>query len=173
MDRNAAGVRSQQNELPNMSGLSLGNVVSVITNRVVASLNKTETASEVNSEAGNAFGGRTEAAHRRKAMAYRSSNRRNGYVRIVAKIDSIWEAVVGKCEFDSHADTSVVGKNFVVISYTGRLCDVSPYSDTYDAVVGVPIVSAATLYTDVQTGFLSMYLLLMKHCICHISLTLY
>jgi hypothetical protein len=30
---------------------------------------------------------------------------------------------------------------------------VSPYSDTYDAIVGVPIVYAATLYNNVQTGF--------------------
>jgi hypothetical protein len=86
-------------------------------------------------------------------MAYRSLNHRGGYVRSAAKIASIRESVVGKCEFDSHADTCVFGKNFVVISYTGRLCDVSPYSDTYDAMVGVAIVSAATLYTDVQTGF--------------------
>jgi hypothetical protein len=43
-------------------------------------------------------------------------------------------------------------KELCVVSYTGRLCDVAPFSDTYNAMVGVPIVSAATLYTDVQTG---------------------
>jgi hypothetical protein len=35
----------------------------------------------------------------------------NGYVSSVAKIASIRESVVGKCEFDSHANTCVVGKN--------------------------------------------------------------
>jgi hypothetical protein len=39
-DWNAADVRYQQNDLTNMAGLSLDNVASVITNYVVASLNR-------------------------------------------------------------------------------------------------------------------------------------
>ena len=28
----------------------------------------------------------------------------------------------GKCELDSHADTSVSGDNFVILQYTGQVC---------------------------------------------------
>ena len=51
-------------------------------------------------------------------------------------------------ECDSHAGTCVLGRNFVVLGYTGRKCDVMPYSDNYDAVSAVPIVSGGTAYTD-------------------------
>lgn len=49
---------------------------------------------------------------------------------------------------DTHADTCVFGSNFVIIAYTARECDVSPYSDTYDAISGVPIVTAGTVWTN-------------------------
>jgi hypothetical protein len=140
-----------QDEVPNVSGSLLEDVASVVTSRL-ASLNRVESAPESTSKSGNSFGGRMDAANCRRAMAYQTSIRRDGSKCNVAKDTSSEESVVGKCEFDSHADTCVVGKNFVVVSYNGRLCDVAPFSDTYDAMVGVPIVSAATLYTDVQTG---------------------
>ena len=62
------------------------------------------------------------------------------------------EATVGTMELDSHADTTVFGRNFLVISYTGRECDVSPYTDNYDSVKGVPIVTAATAWTCQESG---------------------
>jgi hypothetical protein len=55
---------------------------------------------------------------------------------------------VGKTELDSHADTIVAGRNCVVMHYTERSCDVSPYSDKYEAVKGVPVIQAATGYTS-------------------------
>ena len=62
------------------------------------------------------------------------------------------ESTVGTIELDSHADTTVFGRNFLVISYTGRECDVLPYTDTYESVKGVPIVTAATAWTCQDTG---------------------
>ena len=62
------------------------------------------------------------------------------------------EPVAGRAELDSHADTCVLGRNFVVLSYTGRECDVIPYTDQYKAVAGVPIVTGATAYTDQDSG---------------------
>ena len=53
----------------------------------------------------------------------------------------------GRTELDSHADTNIAGGNCLIMSYTGRLCDVSAYSDEYPPKKGVPIVSAATGYT--------------------------
>ena len=31
------------------------------------------------------------------------------------------------CELDSHADMIVAGKNCIILEYTGKECDVSPY----------------------------------------------
>ena len=60
--------------------------------------------------------------------------------------------VFGNNELDSHADTCVLGANFVITQYTGRECDVVPYNDQYAAVTGVPIVSGATAWTDPDTA---------------------
>ena len=42
--------------------------------------------------------------------------------------------VEARIECDSHADTCVLGRNFVVLGYTGRKCDVMPYMENYDSV---------------------------------------
>jgi hypothetical protein len=55
---------------------------------------------------------------------------------------------VGTTEADSHADTFVAGKNCVPLNYTDRTCDVQPYSDDYQPMTNVPIVTAATGYTS-------------------------
>jgi hypothetical protein len=56
-------------------------------------------------------------------------------------------------ELDSHADTVVLGNNCTILSYSVRgWCDVSPYTDTYDAIKGVPIVKGATAWTSNLTG---------------------
>lgn len=60
--------------------------------------------------------------------------------------------ISNKMELDSHADTVVLGANCVILSYTGRECDVSPYTDSYDAIKGVPIVKGATAWTSDLTG---------------------
>ena len=38
------------------------------------------------------------------------------------------------------------------MDHTGRDCDVSPYTDAYDSIKNVPIVSAGTAWTSNQTG---------------------
>ena len=58
----------------------------------------------------------------------------------------------GTNELDTHADTCVLGRNFIIAQYSGRECDVLPYSDDYEAVTGVPIVTGATAWTDQATG---------------------
>ena len=55
-------------------------------------------------------------------------------------------------ELDSHADTVVLGNNCVIVSFTGRECDVSPYIESYDSIKGVPIVTGATAWTSDRTG---------------------
>jgi hypothetical protein len=45
-----------------------------------------------------------------------------------------------------------LGSNCVVLAYTTRECDVSPYSDTYQAIRNVPIVTGATAWTSHRSG---------------------
>ena len=60
--------------------------------------------------------------------------------------------LIGQCELDSHADTTVAGGNCCVLHYTGRECDVFPYSEDYKPVKGVPIVTAGTAWQSPFTG---------------------
>ena len=57
-----------------------------------------------------------------------------------------------RCEMDSHADTCVVGSNFRLIELTGDTADVYPYNEKYEAITDVPIVWAATAWTNPETG---------------------
>ena len=54
----------------------------------------------------------------------------------------------GRIELDSHANMVVLGSNALVLHYTGNECEVSPYSDEYEAISNVPVVRGATLWTD-------------------------
>ena len=60
--------------------------------------------------------------------------------------------VHGRCESDSHAETTAVGGNCVILEYTGKVCDVSPYRDDYESVKNVPIVHAGTAWQSPETG---------------------
>jgi len=55
------------------------------------------------------------------------------------------------CEIDNHADTTCFGKNFRVISFTSKVCCVSPYLSEYDSVTDIPICTAATA-VDLDSG---------------------
>ena len=61
-------------------------------------------------------------------------------------------ATYGCMELDSHADTIVLGSNAILMQYTTRECDVSPYADSYEPIRNVPIVSGATAVTSSRTG---------------------
>ena len=62
------------------------------------------------------------------------------------------QPVHGRVELDSHADTTVLGSNCVVLAYTGKECEVSPYADEYDAIRNIPIVMGATVWTNSHDG---------------------
>ena len=48
------------------------------------------------------------------------------------------------CEFDSHADTCCMGKNFAPLYFTEEVVDVTPFTDRYTALRDVPIAGGAT-----------------------------
>ena len=62
------------------------------------------------------------------------------------------EPIVGNVEMDSHADTCVLGKNFIILHASGRVCDVFPFTQTYEGIEGVQIVTGATAWTCPETG---------------------
>ena len=57
-----------------------------------------------------------------------------------------------RIELDNHADTIVLGANCIILSHTGQSCEVMPYSDTYDTITDVPVVTGATLWTSPHDG---------------------
>ena len=58
----------------------------------------------------------------------------------------------GSIELNSHAYTVVFGRNCAVLHYTGRECDVSPCTDTYEYIKSVRIALDGTEYISKETG---------------------
>ena len=56
----------------------------------------------------------------------------------------------GRIELDNHADTIIFGQSFILLSKTGRECDVSPYTDEYETIKNVSIVLAATAWKSLE-----------------------
>ena len=81
----------------------------------------------------------------------------------VSKAYSTKIGYVGRMELDSHADTIVAGSNCVVLSQTGRECDVTPYDGSYEPARGIPIVHAATAWQSPHTG--QIYILVLNEAL--------
>ena len=54
----------------------------------------------------------------------------------------------------------MAGSNCIILHYTGKECDVSPYRDDYDPIQNVPIVTAATAWQSPATG--KIYILVLN-----------
>lgn len=78
--------------------------------------------------------------------------RRDSSTRTISAVSHEDKIYHGRIELDSHADTIVFGKNCTVLHYTGRECDVSPYTDAYESIKSVPIAQAATAWTSQTSG---------------------
>ena len=82
-----------------------------------------------------------------------TSNRRTSSINKTSRTTNDGSiATYGRMELDSHADTIVLGRNAIILQYTSRECDVSPYSDAYEPIRNVPIVTGATAVTSATTG---------------------
>jgi hypothetical protein len=64
--------------------------------------------------------------------------------RRVIRVRNDTSVIYNRLELDSHADTIVLGSNCVILSHTGRKCDVSPFTEAYNFIQNVPIVYGAT-----------------------------
>ena len=69
----------------------------------------------------------------------------------VIEEDGIEVVESSRTELDSHANMPVVGKNAYIISDTGRVADVNPFTPDYDSM-RIPIVDAAVRYECQYTG---------------------
>ena len=81
-----------------------------------------------------------------------TSIKRVSRVSAVKKTGKTIEGTISTNEMDSHADTCVAGKNWSVLSYTDIVCEVTPFTDEYESIKEVPIVTACTVWTDQNTG---------------------
>ena len=54
----------------------------------------------------------------------------------------------GRTDLDLHADTTVAAINCTVMHYTERSCDVATFSDTFEPMTNIPIITAETGFTS-------------------------
>ena len=47
-------------------------------------------------------------------------------------------------DLDLHTDKIVCGSNCIIIHFTGKECDVAPYTHAYETIMAVPIVQSDT-----------------------------
>ena len=80
----------------------------------------------------------------RVISAVNSSPRR--YVYRFSKLHSSPTLTIhtAQCEIDNHADTCCLGKNFIPLAFTNRVCDVHDFTDRVDTVNNIPVVTGAT-----------------------------
>ena len=64
----------------------------------------------------------------------------------------------GRSEIDLHADTCVAGAMWKMMEYTGVVCNVYPYSNSYKPLRQVHLVEAVTVYNH-QTGEMFIFVL--------------
>jgi hypothetical protein len=67
-----------------------------------------------------------------------------------------------RTELGSHANMPVVGRNAYIISDTGRVADVNPFTPDYDSMM-IPIVDAAVLYQCPYDG--QLYILVIRNAL--------
>eukprot|EP00957_Ditylum_brightwellii_P102898 7842626-Ditylum_brightwellii.AAC.1 len=49
---------------------------------------------------------------------------------------------------DLHADTCCAGANWHVVDFTGEVCEVNPFLNSYEPMQEVPLAKYATVFTD-------------------------
>jgi hypothetical protein len=95
---------------------------------------------------------------KKRICAYSTTDRRRiGEARVVGRTTALSnqcpeDPIFGEVEMDTHADTCVLGNNFIILHHTGRECDVYPYTESYEGIKGVQIVTGATSWTSQVTG---------------------
>jgi hypothetical protein len=59
---------------------------------------------------------------------------------------------IGRSEMDTHADTCCAGANWQLLDFTNKVCEVTPFLDSYEPVKGVMVTRCGTVWTSPNTG---------------------
>ena len=81
-----------------------------------------------------------------------STHKKNNKKTDATLAHKIQDMTHGCIKLNTHAETTVLRSNWIVLSYTGKECEVSLYSPDYKAVHNVPVVTGATVWTNPQDG---------------------
>jgi hypothetical protein len=103
----------------------------------------------IGGNAGNQFGQRSRSLGMIRSSGRHPSTRTSNQSALQSNSPREFHGFI---ELDSHADTCTVGANFKVTAYTEKTCSVTPYHPKYKSMQDVPIVQAATAYTDPDSG---------------------
>ena len=55
---------------------------------------------------------------------------------------------IARNEIDTHADTCCAGSNWSVLEYTGQVCEVTPFLNSYEPIPKIPIAWCCTVWTN-------------------------
>jgi hypothetical protein len=80
------------------------------------------------------------------------SERKVMATRVVRSIMHVRATSSSRCEPDSHADTTVAGKNMCMIEPTGVKVNIAAYSDEVSQLTDIPIATAGTVFDCPTTG---------------------
>ena len=82
------------------------------------------------------------------------SKRQVGRIQIsMAKVPHPTEANhYARNEMDTHADTSCAGSNWTPLEFTGEICEVSPFLNSYKPVSQIPVAKCCTVWMDKTTS---------------------
>ena len=69
------------------------------------------------------------------------------------------EKTASRIEFDSHADSPVVGKGAIILHHIGETINVIPFIDDLGTCSDIPIVTAAVAYDSPITGERTIFLI--------------
>ena len=72
--------------------------------------------------------------------------------------------VYSKIDLYSHVDMIVCNSNWIVMHFTGKECDVSPYTDAYENIKAVSIVQKLTAHKNPETGETTILILNKASC---------
>ena len=166
---------------PAVPQLDAATIISALTNHVNGTSSSeaasrpgdyTITISQANTQGnGTVMGGRNEESSRRGRinLSHVSSIRNEvdpdldtRHVRS-ARHSSPKPGIIAANECDSNADTCCAGTNFVVLRYTHRTANVYPYDTSYKPITNVPIVTAATAWTNPLTD--ETVILVLNECL--------
>ena len=64
-----------------------------------------------------------------------------------------------RTDLDSHADSPVVGRNVMILSYSGKTANVTGFTSDLGRCESVPIVKAAVAYDDEYSGETSILII--------------